>query len=163
MRSNRWLLACVLLTAVACGGGVVEEEPAAVPLPEPGAVAGRGDPDVDRVLSERLRDLERLGEIRADPRGEEEQRAAQIVERAAAAARRGEYPRALELLEQAERVAPDYLPIYPIRANVAYLTGAVDVAIAALERGLEIDPSNMLVRENLERLEAEPLRIGRRP
>lgn len=164
MRNARRILPLVLAPLVACGGGggTTGGEPTAA-VPGVREVAGRGDPEVDRALLERLASLDRLGAIETPPRDDAERRAAQIVARASEAARRGDYPRALALLEQAEQAAPDYLPIYPVRANVAYLTGAVDVAIDALERGLETDPANPLLRENLERLEAEPLRIGRRP
>lgn len=38
------------------------------------------------------------------------------------------------------------------RSNVSYLMGDSDAAIAALEKGLEIEPDNALFRQNLEQL-----------
>jgi hypothetical protein len=49
-------------------------------------------------------------------------------------------------------VAPRFVLIYQYRSNVAYLMGDQEGAIAALERGLEIEPDNALFKTNLERL-----------
>jgi len=90
------------------------------------------------------------------PANPAEQRAADLVERASEAARRADYPQALELLAAAEEQAPGYILIYQYRSNVAYLLGDTELAIKALERGLELEPDNALFRTNLERLRAEP-------
>jgi hypothetical protein len=42
--------------------------------------------------------------------------------------------------------------VWQYRANVRYLAGDKPGAIAALEKGLQLDPSNVLFRENLRRL-----------
>ncbi len=81
-----------------------------------------------------------------------EQRAAELVEQASLAARRANYDEAIRLLDEAERVAPTYILIYQYRSNVAYLMGDQAGAIAALEKGLEIEPDNALFQTNLERL-----------
>ncbi len=86
------------------------------------------------------------------PRTPAERQAATLAEQASQAARRGDYAAALVLLEQAESLAPDYPLLYQYRANVAYLTGDRDAAIAALERALELEPGNALFRRNLESL-----------
>ena len=44
-------------------------------------------------------------------------------------------------------------PRVPYRANVAYLKGDTPAAVAALKRGLEIEPDNILFRENLKNLQ----------
>lgn len=89
------------------------------------------------------------------PRGTAEQRAALLVEQASDAARRSDYPKALKLLDAAEREAPEYVLIYQYRSNVAYLLGDSKLAIQALEKGLELEPDNALFRANLERLRTE--------
>ncbi len=68
--------------------------------------------------------------------------------------RRGaaDYAAANRLLDDAERLAPRYALIYQYRANVAYLAGDKNAAIAALRKGLAIEPDNALFRKNLERL-----------
>ncbi|MCP4656660.1 MAG: hypothetical protein GY856_14705 [bacterium] len=78
------------------------------------------------------------------------------AETAAEMARHGDYQEALELLAEAEGRAPDYVRIYQYQANVAYLRGDRDAAIAALRKGLEIEPEHALLQRNLEHL--EPLR-----
>ena len=93
-------------------------------------------------------------EIRA-PRGEEERGAAALADEASLAARRADYARALELLDRAEALAPDLLLIQQYRSNVAYLMGDRAAALRALRRGLELEPDNVLLRENLKRLERE--------
>ena len=45
--------------------------------------------------------------------------------------------------------------IYQYRSNVAYLMGDRAQAIAALKKGLELQPDNELFRENLKRLQQE--------
>jgi len=86
----------------------------------------------------------------------EEVTAARLLEQASAAARRTDYQRALDLLDQAEEAAPGFVLVYQYRSNVAYLMGDRQAAIEALERGLEIEPDNALFQENLRRLRAEP-------
>jgi tetratricopeptide (TPR) repeat protein len=88
---------------------------------------------------ERLSDAEKL--------------AAAIAERAAEAARRGDYPGAMRQLDEAERVAPRFARVYQYRSNVAFLMGDRDQAIQALRKALEIEPDNALFRTNLQRLE----------
>lgn len=67
-------------------------------------------------------------------------------------ARRGDYPGAMQRLDDAERLAPKAALIHQYRANVFYLMGDLQGAIRALRRGLEIEPDNALFRENLKRL-----------
>lgn len=81
---------------------------------------------------------------------EEEARA--LAERAADKARRGDYPGARADLDEAARVAPRFALVYQYRANVAYLQGDEEAAIADLEKALELEPDNALYRENLRRL-----------
>jgi tetratricopeptide (TPR) repeat protein len=67
--------------------------------------------------------------------------------------------RALELLAEAERLWPDCPLVFQYRGNVAYLMGDLPAALAALERAAELEPDNVAVRTNLERLRrklAEP-------
>jgi predicted AlkP superfamily phosphohydrolase/phosphomutase/Flp pilus assembly protein TadD len=99
--------------------------------------------------------LTRLGvSPSTDTLDERETRAVQLAEEAANAARRGDYPSAQRLLDEAERVAPDFSLVHQYRSNVAYLAGDIDGAIRALERGLELEPDNVLFRENLKTLRA---------
>ena len=86
------------------------------------------------------------------PLSEVEARAYQLAESASQAARRGDYEGASELLDQAERIAPEFALVYQYRSNVDYLRGDRAGAIAALERALELEPDNALFRTNLERL-----------
>jgi len=98
--------------------------------------------------------LERLtgdADVRA-PASRAESRAAALCEAAAAEARHGGYPEAFAKLEEAKRVAPDYVVVYQYEANVAYLAGDKARAIAALERALELEPGNELFKHNLEEL-----------
>ncbi len=93
------------------------------------------------------------------PRTEIESRSAILAQQAGDAARRGDYPKARDLLAQAEAVAPGFAMIYQYKSNVAYLMGDRTGAIAALERGLELEPDNELFLANLNRLreqEVEP-------
>ncbi len=98
--------------------------------------------------------LERLGrpDSAAAPATPEQARAYAIAERAGGAARRGDYREAMRLLDEAMAIAPDYPLIYQYRSNVAYLMGDLDEAIAALEKGLDLQPDNALFKENLRRL-----------
>lgn len=81
--------------------------------------------------------------------------AARLAEEASAAARRGAYAEAMELLDRAQAAAPDYVVVYQYRSNVAYLMGDRARAIAALEKALELEPDNALYRVNLERLRGD--------
>lgn len=103
-----------------------------------------------------LRRLVGSAEIWA-PRDEAEARAARLAEEASLAARQGRYSEALALLDQAAAAAPRYALVYQYRANVAYLMGDREKAIAALEKGLALEPDNALFQENIKRLEAAPL------
>ena len=58
----------------------------------------------------------------------------------------------MRTLAEAERIAPDVALIYQYRSNVAYLMGDRKAAMAALERGLKLEPDNALFKENLRRL-----------
>ncbi len=89
------------------------------------------------------------------PTNAAEEQASQLAEEASVAARRGDYPEALRLLDEAQRAAPHYIVIYQYRSNVAYLMGDREAAIAAIEKGLAIEPDNALFQENLRRLLAE--------
>jgi tetratricopeptide (TPR) repeat protein len=62
----------------------------------------------------------------------------------------------MKLLDEAERVAPQYVLVYQYRANVAYLAGNPRQAIAALEKALVIEPDNALFKKNLENLKKKP-------
>jgi predicted AlkP superfamily phosphohydrolase/phosphomutase/Flp pilus assembly protein TadD len=84
-----------------------------------------------------------------------EQLATRLAERAADAAKRGNYAEAMQTLDEAARVAPGFARVYQYRANVAYLMGDRAAAKAALEKGLELEPDNALFRANLERLERD--------
>jgi tetratricopeptide (TPR) repeat protein len=99
--------------------------------------------------------LARLGAA-ADPHApgtNAERRAFALAEQASESARRGNYADAMEKLDAAEKIAPRYALLYQYRSNVAYLMGDKPRAIAALKRGLEIEPDNELFRQNLKRLE----------
>lgn len=101
--------------------------------------------------------LRRLGaSVTADGAASpEHSRALTLAEDAAAAAKRGDYPAALKLLDEAENVAPELPLVYQYRSNVSYLAGDIDGAIRALERGLAIEPDNVLFKENLKTLQAK--------
>ena len=98
--------------------------------------------------------LARLGasESGVAVRNEAEQRAAQLVQQAAEAAKRGDYPGANQMLDEAEAIAPRYVLVHQYRSNVAYLSGDIDGAIRAIEKGLSIEPDNQLFRTNLAHL-----------
>ena len=88
------------------------------------------------------------------PRDEAERRASVLLDQAGQAARRGDYPAAMALVDQAEKAAPRLGLVYQYRSNVAYLMGDRAAAIRALERGLALEPANPLFRTNLARLKA---------
>jgi tetratricopeptide (TPR) repeat protein len=99
--------------------------------------------------------LQRLG---AGPAAEasrtpQEQRALELADQASRLARRGDYPGAMALLDQASRLAPRLALVYQYRSNVAYLEGDTPGAIAALKEGLAIEPDNLLFQENLKNLQ----------
>ncbi|MEM8933177.1 MAG: alkaline phosphatase family protein, partial [Acidobacteriota bacterium] len=89
------------------------------------------------------------------PTTDAERQAAQLAEQASGLARRGDYPGAMALLDEAAEVAPSFPLVWQYRSNVAYLMGDRDAAIAALERGLELEPGNALFRQNLDQLRRE--------
>ena len=93
------------------------------------------------------------------PQTPEERRAHDLAERAAAAAREGNYAGALARLDEAEKIASRYALVQQYRSNVAYLMGDLPAAIRALRRGLELEPDNLLFRRNLERLERRGARV----
>lgn len=101
------------------------------------------------------RALERLGVTAgpAAPRTDAEQRALRVADEASNLARHGNYTDAMKKLDEAAGIAPRYALIYQYRSNVAYLMGDTATAIAALKRGLELEPDNALFRENLKRLQ----------
>jgi len=90
------------------------------------------------------------------PRDDAERQAQALAERASQAARRGDYPSAMQTLDEAERLAPRYALVHQYRANVAFLMGDRERAKAALRQALAIEPDNALFRSNLQRLEDQP-------
>ena len=95
------------------------------------------------------------------PRTPQEKQAARLADQASQAARRGNYAEAGRLLDEAEKLAPDYVIIHQYRANVAYLSGDTRGAIRALERALQLEPGNALFRANLARLQEAPAGKGK--
>lgn len=89
------------------------------------------------------------------PLSPSQERARAIAARGATAAKSGDYEGAMRLLDEAEAAAPDFALVQQYRSNVAYLMGDRARAIAALRRGLELEPGNALFRENLKRLLAK--------
>jgi tetratricopeptide (TPR) repeat protein len=87
------------------------------------------------------------------PNTDAEKRAAALAEQAADAAKRGDYPEARRLIGEAVAAAPSYPLVYQYSANVAFLAGDRSAAIAALQKGLELEPGNALFRQNLRYLE----------
>jgi predicted AlkP superfamily phosphohydrolase/phosphomutase len=83
----------------------------------------------------------------------EEGRAAELANQAGQRAKRGDYAGAMQLLDEAARLAPRLVLIYQYRSNVAYLQGDTPAAIDALKKGLAIEPDNLLFRENLKHLQ----------
>lgn len=102
------------------------------------------------------RALERLtGEGAARiPRTPAEQQAAALADEAADLAQHGAYAEAMARLDRALVLAPRSAQLYQYKANVAYLQGDRKAAIAALEKGLALEPDNALFRTNLARLRA---------
>jgi tetratricopeptide (TPR) repeat protein len=86
------------------------------------------------------------------PTSDAEKRATALARASAELARRGDYDEAMARLDEAENIAPTYALVQQYRSNVAYLMGDREAAIAALEKGLELEPDNALFRKNLERL-----------
>ena len=100
--------------------------------------------------------LARLGATPAAQTGArtpQETRAMELANEASGLARRGDYAGAMRALDEASRLAPRLALIYQYRANVAYLKGDTRAAMAALKKGLEIEPDNVLFRENLKNLQ----------
>jgi predicted AlkP superfamily phosphohydrolase/phosphomutase/Flp pilus assembly protein TadD len=127
-------------------------EPAAAIADYRTALRYRSDYEPARSALRRLGAAPTAGEVAHTP---EQARALELAERASDAARRGDYPQALADLAQAERLAPRLALVHQYRANVAYLMGDQRAARVALEKALEIEPDNLLYRQNLERLRGE--------
>lgn len=85
-----------------------------------------------------------------DPQNEVEKKASRLALTAARKARQGDYEAASQLLDEAEALSPDLPFVHQYRANVAYLKGDMDAAIAAWERALELEPGNAVVEKNLQ-------------
>jgi Flp pilus assembly protein TadD len=77
-------------------------------------------------------------------------RARFLVSEACVAVAGGALEDARLTLEEAASLAPDLELVHLDAANVAYLQGDLLAAVAALERAVEIDPDDPVVRENLE-------------
>jgi tetratricopeptide (TPR) repeat protein len=102
-----------------------------------------------------LKALARLNaQLPQAPKSDVEKRAVALADQAAGAARRGDYAEAARKLDEAESIAPRLALIQQYRANVAYLKGDKPAAVAALKKGLALEPDNALFRENLKRLES---------
>ncbi len=84
--------------------------------------------------------------------GSPAQKAALLLDRAAATARLGDYQVATVLLDAAAAVAPPDARAHQLRANVAFLMGDENRAGRELQQGLALDPENALLRANLLRL-----------
>ena len=95
----------------------------------------------------------RAGPAKELTRTPQEDQALELAEEASRLARRGDYPGAMKLLDDASRLAPRLALVYQYRSNVAYLKGDTPAAVAALKKGLEIEPDNVLFRENLKNLQ----------
>src|SRR5262249_37060694 len=67
--------------------------------------------------------LARLGSGGNAPRDDAERQAMALAERASQAARRGDYQAAMQVLDQAQAIAPRFVLVYQYRANVAFLMG----------------------------------------
>jgi len=83
-----------------------------------------------------------------------------MAARASESARRGDFPGAMSILDEAERIDAELALLCQYRSNVAYLMGDSKAAIAALEKGLQLEPDNALFKENLRRIRGK---AGRRP
>lgn len=97
------------------------------------------------------------------PSTDAERLAAQLAARAREAALRGDYAAAMEKLDEATAIAPEYARIYQYRSNVAFLMKDVPAAIAALEKAVTIQPDNALFARNLESLRAQTGATGDDP
>ncbi len=99
--------------------------------------------------------LQRLtGSDRVSPlRNEAERRASSLADEAARLAEKRDFETALARLDEAARLAPDLALVYQYRANVAYMRGDSEGAIASLRKALRLEPDNVVLRENLRRLE----------
>ena len=104
-----------------------------------------------RAALRRLQGSDRV----AGPGTPAEREASALADQASRATRRGDYAEAMRKLDEAERIAPRYTLIYQYRSNVAYLMGDRAAAVAALKKGLEIEPDNALFKENLRRLQQQ--------
>ena len=82
-------------------------------------------------------------------RREDKARAYALADAAQAASEARAMSRAEALLAEAARLAPDVGLIYQYQANVAYLTGDRAGASRALERAIDLEPDNPLLRTNL--------------
>jgi predicted AlkP superfamily phosphohydrolase/phosphomutase/Flp pilus assembly protein TadD len=102
--------------------------------------------------------LQRLGAPATvrEPQSDAERLATAMADRASRAARRGDYPEAMRILDEAVRIAPRFALLFQYRANVAYLMGDRAAAAAALRRALALEPDNALFEQNLRRLEGPP-------
>jgi tetratricopeptide (TPR) repeat protein len=86
------------------------------------------------------------------PASATQQQAAELCQQASQVARRGAYTEAMQLLAEAEGLAPEYVLVYQYQANVAYLMADYRQAERVLRRALELEPDNALFRRNLENI-----------
>lgn len=109
--------------------------------------------DADHMGSRRA--LQRLGvsAVERVASSEAEVQAAALLSQAKEAARLGDYSAAEQFLQRAEEWVPGDPVVLQYRSNVAYLQGDLDEAIRILEAALEEDPTNELLRRNLQGLE----------
>jgi tetratricopeptide (TPR) repeat protein len=89
------------------------------------------------------------------PRNDAEKEAFRLAQTAADSARRGDYPKAMKALDDAEKAAPKYALVHQYRSNVAYLMGDLPAAIKALQKGLALEPDNALFQANLKQLQKQ--------
>jgi predicted AlkP superfamily phosphohydrolase/phosphomutase/tetratricopeptide (TPR) repeat protein len=92
------------------------------------------------------------------PASDAQRKASALADQASQQARRGDYQGAMKTLDEAEKIAPRYALVYQYRANVFFLMGNRDGAIAALKKALEIEPDNALFKTNLQRLQQSAAR-----
>lgn len=90
------------------------------------------------------------------PRPQDRMRAWALLDAVRTAAAAGDFSRATALLGTAERLAPDLALVPQLQANVAYLQGDRTAAVAALHRGLALEPDGRLFRRNLAALGQAP-------
>jgi hypothetical protein len=86
----------------------------------------------------------------------ERARAASFAAEAREAVGRGDLAEARRRLDAAADMAPDLALVHQYRANVAYLSGDLTGAAAALERAIALSPSDPVLRRNLELLRQAP-------